>query len=141
MDHLVDDAARLSSVGGAERREKTEIELAQAGTCSPHDFDDGSHSTQSLRNSLGAGHAVGTSPQAESVPSPLSPAAEAVRAGAQLSPCQGRKDGDLPETSSLANDSSDTATMYGNDLGSFACVAMKGGVDPASPGGQRRLCS
>eukprot|EP00892_Ulva_mutabilis_P007187 jgi/Ulvmu1/4840/UM020_0126.1 len=144
-EHWLADATRFSSLGGAERREKVDGEVAEAGNCQIQDGDDGSNSTLSLQESPSGidhvSHAVETSPQRQRPHSAVSPDTDGAHPDQGYSPCQDRKDSDLRETSSMANDSSDTGTIYGHDVGSCAYVARKQSGAPTSRDAQRQLCS
>lgn len=140
MDHLAEDA-RLSSVGGAERCDKAGAGEADLGlyVCRSLDGDDVSHSDATLhvrppQHEHGC-HAVWTPMhQKSAVMEPL-----AAR-GVSCSPCD-REKGDPRDSSCLPNDSSDTATVYGLNLDSCACVARNCSGRSASPETRRQACS
>lgn len=139
MDHMTEDATRFSSIGGAERLDKVGPEEAQLGRCIWQDGDDVSHSHAPLYSRPPCqdhGPQVMWTSSREKASSPETDAGR----GVECSPCQRHKD-DLPDSSCLANDSSDTATVYGLNMESCAYVARKCSGRSASPDAERQACS
>lgn len=140
MDHTVEDATRFSSIGGAERREKVGHEEAQLGRCIWQDGDDVSHSHAPLSNRPPCQDHGPQTMWTSSHRKASSPETDEGR-GVRCSPCQRHKDVDLPDSSCLPNDSSDTATVCGLNMESCAYVARKCAGRSASPDVERQACS